>query len=132
MIKVEQTAQPLGFMNRPVLPVYSFVGEGDDIGESLMIAFMLVVGQKLLERVAQGTFAKENQLSETFIFDGTAPAFGEGVEVGGLGWEFEGFNASGAEGDRKSLGEFGVAVVEEEAGIGHGPVRGDVVAGDLF
>lgn len=62
MIEVEQSTQALGFMNRPVLTLCSFVGEGDDIGEPLMIAFMLVVGQKLLERVAQGTFAKENQL----------------------------------------------------------------------
>ena len=47
-----------------------------------MIAFVLMVGQILLERVAQGTFAKENQLIETLILHGTDPAFGEGVEVG--------------------------------------------------
>jgi hypothetical protein len=46
-----------------------------------MIAFMLVVGQKLLERVAQGTFTKENQLIETLILDGTDPAFREGVQI---------------------------------------------------
>jgi hypothetical protein len=40
----------------------SRVGEGDDIGEPLMIAFILMVGQKLLERVAQGTLANENEL----------------------------------------------------------------------
>jgi len=35
--------------------------------EPLMIAFVLMVGQILLERVAQGAFAKENQLIETII-----------------------------------------------------------------
>ena len=69
---------------------------------------------------------------ETLLLDGTDPAFREGVEVGGLGRELQGFNANGAEDGRKSLGEFGVAVVEQEAGIGHGPVRGGEVAGDLF
>ena len=81
MIEVEQSAQPFGFTNRPGLTLCTFVGEGDDIGEPLMIAFVLMVGQKLLERVAQGTFAKENQLIETLILDGTDPAFREGVEV---------------------------------------------------
>jgi len=84
MIEVEQSAQPLGFMNRPVLTVCSLVGEGDDMVESLMIALVLMVGQKLLERVAQGTFAKENQLIETLILHGTDPAFREGVEDLGL------------------------------------------------
>ena len=60
---------------------WSGIGEGDDIGEPLMIAFVLMVGQIFLERVAQGTFAKENQLIETLILGGTDPAFREGVEV---------------------------------------------------
>jgi hypothetical protein len=37
------------------------------------------VGQKFLERVAQGTFAKENQLIETLLFDGAHPPFCERV-----------------------------------------------------
>ena len=89
-----------------------------------MIAFVLMMGQILLERVAQGAFAKENQLIETLVLDGTDPAFGEGVEVGRLGWEFEGFHAGRAEDGSEILGEFGIAVVEQEAGMGHGPVRG--------
>ena len=69
MIEVKQSAQPLGFANSPVLTTGSLVGERDDIVEPLMIAFVLVVGEILLERVAQGTFAKENQLVETLILD---------------------------------------------------------------
>ena len=113
MIEVEQSAQPLGFVNDPGLATCACVGEGDDIGESLMIAFVLMVGQKLLERVAQGTFAKANQLIETFLLDGAYAPFGEGVEVGGLGREIEGFHARGQEHGREGLGEFGVAVVEQ-------------------
>src|ERR1700676_3061883 len=55
MIKVEPSAQSLGFANRPVLATRSLVGEGDDIVEPLMIAFVLMVGWVLVERVAQGT-----------------------------------------------------------------------------
>jgi hypothetical protein len=58
MIEVEQSAQSLDFVNDPGLVTGARVGEGDDIGDPLMIAFALMVGQKLLERVAQGTFAK--------------------------------------------------------------------------
>jgi hypothetical protein len=50
------------------LTLCSFVGEGDDIGEPLMIAFVLMVGQIFLERVVPGTFAKENQWIATFLF----------------------------------------------------------------
>jgi hypothetical protein len=38
-----------------------------------MIAFVLRMGQKLLERVAQGTFDKAYRLIETLIFDGVHP-----------------------------------------------------------
>ena len=82
MIEIEQSAQPFGFTNRPVLSLCTCDGEGDDIGEPLMIAFVLMVGQIFLERVAQGTFAEENQLIETFLFDGAYPPFRESVEVG--------------------------------------------------
>ena len=54
------------------------------------------------------------------------------VKVGGLGRELEGFNASGQEYGSEGLGEFGVAVVEQEARFGHGSIRGGQVAGDLF
>ena len=46
----------------------SILATRDDIGEPLMTAFVLMVGQIFLERVAQGTFAKENQLIETRPF----------------------------------------------------------------
>ena len=132
MIKVEPSAQSLGFANRPVLATRSLVGEGDDIVEPLMIAFVLMVGWVLVERVAQGTLAKGNQLIETCILYCAYPPFGEGVEVGRLWREFEWFHASGAEDGSEILGEFGIAVMEQEAGIGHGPVCDGQVAGDLF
>src|SRR5208283_5692843 len=56
----------------------------------------------------------------------------KGVEVGGLWRQLESLNAGGLEDGIEVLGEFGIAVVEQEAGIGHGPVGGGDVAGDLF
>jgi hypothetical protein len=53
MIEVEQTAQPLGFAKRSVLTTRLLGGEGDDIGESLMIAYMLMVGQILNQRTSR-------------------------------------------------------------------------------
>ena len=41
-------------------------------------------------------------------------------------------NACGMEDGIEVLGEFGIAIMEQEAGIGHGPVAGGEVAGDLF
>jgi len=41
-------------------------------------------------------------------------------------------NAGGLEDGIEVLGEFSIAVVEPEAGIGHGRVGGGNVAGDLF
>lgn len=60
------------------------------LSSNLIIAFVLMVGQKFLERVVQETLTKENQLIETLILHETDPAFREGVEVGGLGRELEG------------------------------------------
>jgi hypothetical protein len=97
MVEVEQSAKPLGFANSPILANYSLVGEGDDIIEPLMITFVLMVGKIFIERVTQRTLVEENELIETFILDLTHPAFGEGVEVGGLWWKFDGLNAGGAE-----------------------------------
>lgn len=74
-----------------------------------MIAFVLRVGKILIERVAQGSPAEENQLIETFILDETHPAFGEGVEIGRLWGKFERLNACGAENGIKALREFGIA-----------------------
>ena len=89
-----------------------------------------MMGQILIERVAQGTFAEENQLIETLILDGTHPAFGEGVEVGRLGRELE-RHACGLQEGIKALGG-GIPIVEQEARVGRGPVRNGQIAGDLF
>jgi hypothetical protein len=97
-----------------------------------MIAFVLMVSKILMERVAQGTFAKENQLIETFILHGTDPPFGEGVEVGRLGRKLEGFGACIAQDGIKGFREFGITIAEQEARFGHGAVRDGQVAGDLF
>src|SRR5271157_4611177 len=132
LVGIEQSAQPLGFSNGPVARTGLLAGEGDDIVETLMIAFMLVVGKIFLERMAQGALAEENQLMEAFFLDRTHPAFGKGIKVGGLWRQLERFNACGMEDGIEVLGEFGIAVVEQEAGIGHGPVVVGDIAGDLF
>src|ERR1022692_4929538 len=111
MVEVEQSAKPLGFQNGPVLTNCSLVRERDDIVEPLMIAFVLMVGKIFIERVAQGTLAKENHLIETFILHRTHPAFGEGVEVGRLWRQLASFNACGLEDRIEFLREFGIAVL---------------------
>jgi len=132
MMEVEQSAQPRGFANGAAQTICMPVREGDDIIESLMITLVLMVGQILLERVAQGTFAEKNQLIETLILHGTDPPLGEGVEVGRLWRELEGFEACGLEDGIEALGEFGVTIVEQKARLGHGAVLGGQIAGDLF
>src|SRR5271167_350223 len=97
LVEIEQAAQPFGFSNGPVARSGLLAGEGDDIVESLMIAFMLMVGKIFLERMAQGTLAEENQLIEALFLDRTHPAFGKGVKIGGLWRQLERLNACGVE-----------------------------------
>ena len=97
-----------------------------------MIAFMLMVGKIFVESMAQGALAEENQMIEAFFLDRAHPAFGKGIEVWGLWRQLERLNACGMEDSVEVLGEFGIAVVQEETGIGHGRVVGGDVAGDLF
>ena len=83
-----------------------------------------MVGEIFIEHMAQGALAEKNQLIEAFLLDRTHPAFGEGVEVGGLWRQLESLNACGMEDGVEVLGEFGIAIMEQEAGIGEG---GDIV-----
>jgi hypothetical protein len=50
-------------------------------------------------------------LIEIFSFHGMHPAFGEGVEVGRLGREFERFNVCGEEDGIEILGGLGITVL---------------------
>src|SRR5208337_2920704 len=132
LVEIEQAAQPLGFSNGPVAATGLLAGEGDDIVETLMIAFKLMVGEIFIERMAQGALAEENQLIEAFFLDRAHPAFGKGIKVGGLWRQLESLNACGVEDGVEILGEFSIAVVEQEASIGHGRVVVGDIAGDLF
>jgi hypothetical protein len=51
---------------------------------------VLMVGKILIERVAQGTLAKENQLIETFILHGTHPALAKALRLGDCGGSLRG------------------------------------------
>ena len=70
IIEVEQSPQSLGFANGAFPKGCWLVGEGDDVIESLVIAFVLMVDQILMERVTQRTLAKEDQLIQAFILHG--------------------------------------------------------------
>jgi hypothetical protein len=53
MVEVEQSAKPLGFQNGPFAATRPLVKERDDIVKPLMIAFVLMVGKILIERVGE-------------------------------------------------------------------------------
>ena len=120
VIVIEESAEPFGFAKRSVLITCSLDWKWDDIVQPLMIAFVLMMGKILFEHMTEGVLTKENQRIETLFLDGADPAFGEGVEVGRLGWQFEGLDACGDQDRSESFGEFGVAIMEQEAGAGHG------------
>ena len=69
LIEVKQSAEAFGFVNGPFATNRWLVRERDEILKSLMIALMEKVTQILFESMEQGTFAKENQLVETFVLD---------------------------------------------------------------
>ena len=66
------------------------VREGDHVVQSLMIPFVMVMGEVFGKDMAERAFAKEDQLIETFLFDGAHPALGDGVEIGRLRGQFRG------------------------------------------
>jgi len=82
MIEVKQSAKPLGFANARFAAAGSRIGEGDDIVQSLMVSFVMIVGEVFAEDVAQGTLAEENHLMEAFLFHRADPAFSESIEIG--------------------------------------------------
>ena len=53
MIEVKQSPQPLGFAKDTCLAPRSLVGERDNIIESLVIAFVMMVGEVFPEDAAQ-------------------------------------------------------------------------------
>ena len=88
--------------------------------------------QIFFERMVQGTLAEKNQWIETLLFDRPHPTFGKSVEVGRLGRKLERFNAHGLKEGIECLGEFGIAIMEEKAGVGHGAILDGRVVGDLL
>jgi hypothetical protein len=100
------------------------IPERYDILKPLMIfAFVLMGSQIFFECMLQGALAKENQLIETLVLERPHAPVGKGVGVGRPGWEFERLNARGLKDGIESLGEFGIAILEEKAGGGHGANR---------
>src|ERR1022692_3602264 len=72
--------------------------------------------------MAQRTLTEKNQLVETLFLDRPHPPFRKSVEVGRPCWELERLDAYSEEDVIEGLGEFGITVMEQVAGVGHGTV----------
>jgi hypothetical protein len=69
MVEAEQSAESFRFADVAVSRTARLVGERNNIGEALVIAFVLMVGQIFLEGIAQGALTEKNQLIETLLLD---------------------------------------------------------------
>jgi hypothetical protein len=90
MIKVEQSAQPLGFVNHPALATRARIGEGDDIGEPLMIAFVLMVGQVLLSSWRREHWPKRINRSRHSSFGERSQRWAKALRLGDWGGSLRG------------------------------------------
>ena len=58
LVEVEQSAEPLRFADAAISRTARLVRERNDIGEALVIAFVLVMSQIFFEGRVQGTLAE--------------------------------------------------------------------------
>src|SRR4051794_26861141 len=81
----------------------------------------IVIGNVLFENAVQVAFAEKEMVIQAFLTDGTNPAFSEGIGVRRLRRGEHNLDTFGAENSIESRGEFGIAVMDEEAhGVRHG------------
>ena len=69
LVEAEPSAEPFEFADRAVLRTARMFREGNDLGEALVIAFVLRVSQIFLEGIAQGGLTEKNQLIEALVLD---------------------------------------------------------------
>jgi hypothetical protein len=82
VVVLEQSTEPFSALDRAVtLMALAGRRKEQDIGFSLMISLMMIMGSILREGVPQGFFPKENQLRQTLLLDGSHPAFRMGVQI---------------------------------------------------
>ena len=143
VVKVEQaaqafrlhyivTARQVSFDDSSCFRSGSGVRERNYVTQSLMISFVVIVGDVFAECMEQRAFAKEDELVEAFFFDGAHPAFGKCVEVGGTWRQLQRLSADTPKQLVKGVGELAVAVVQKIAGAWKCVFFSGHVAGDLF
>jgi len=69
LVKVEQSAESFRFADGAVFRTARTVREGDNIGEALVIALVLMMRQIFFKGMMQGALTEQNQLIETLVLD---------------------------------------------------------------
>jgi hypothetical protein len=97
-----------------------------------VISFLLMMRPIFLEHIGQRALPKEDQLVQALASEGADPAFGIRVQIRALRRQFDGFDARRLQDLVKTLGKFGVPVVEQIAGAGQLACDPGDIARDLF
>ena len=85
MVEFKQPAQALGLGDRTFFLGQPFIRKRNEIIETLVVSFSLMMLQIFLERIGQRPLPKKNQLRKALGFDGTDPAFSISIQVGTSG-----------------------------------------------
>ena len=83
--------------------------------KALMRTCLVVIDKVRLERASQVAFAEKEAVIQALLGDGTHPTLSKGVGIGSLRRRKHDGDAFGPENGIEGRGEFGIAVMDEEA-----------------
>jgi hypothetical protein len=81
VIITEQAAEPITTMDRHAFVGGHGVGEGDDVGQSLVVPLGVKVGDVLGEETSNVPLAERHDPSEALLLDGTDEPLGVRIQV---------------------------------------------------
>jgi hypothetical protein len=132
VVEAQDTTEPLSACDgAAVVSRCSTLNEATT--QTLVKPVGVIVGGVLGDQVSEVSLAKDEKLVQGLVLDGPDEALGMGIEVGAARRQLDWFHTTRLEEVLKRLGEEGIAVVDEVAGVSEKAVDrvGDVF-GNLF
>ena len=81
IVVVEQPTEPCPTADLAAVSRMRRVGQDQSVAESLVIAFMVIMRNKFLDRLAQRTFSEQNHSIQARLLDGPDESLRVGVQI---------------------------------------------------
>ena len=113
MIGAEQSTEAFAPYHTTRLTTHCSLRRDKPVVEALVIAFCMIVGQVLVDRMMQGAFPQHDHPFQGLFLDRAYEPFAMGIEIRTPRGQENRFHPTGLEQRIKRLGEFSVPVMDQ-------------------